>query len=237
MNIRVVLYHYQLGETIPKKNLIEIKNFSPHFVCFPEYFFVQKNLGTMVQTEHNQKLQLKRLEALSIYLNCTIIGGSMPELADNVTYNTTFVYHKGIQIGSYRKNNLFFPEVGHITPGTELEVLEIDGIRFGLLICADVFHDNSFDFMKENNAQMVFIPTFSPKKDEDVEVKHKRDKEIYVRGAQRADATLIKVCGVPSPFKDFIQARTLIADKNDIIYRTTPEEENKNLIIKRTIEM
>ncbi len=237
MKLRIILYHHQLGETIPKKDLKEMKDFSPQFICFPEYFFVQKNLGTMIQTQHNQKLQQKRLKALSLYLNCTIIGGSMPELSNEKTYNTTFVYNKGKQIGLYRKNNLFFPEVGHITPGTKLEVLEIDEIRFGILICADVFHESSFKYMKDHNADIVFIPTFSPRKSESIEIKHKRDKEIYVKGAQLADATLIKVCGVPSPFKDFIQARTLIADKEDIIYRTNPDEEDLNLIIKRVIDI
>lgn len=84
---------------------------------------------------------------------------------------------------------------------------------------------------------MIFAPTFSPKKEESTEDKYKRDHEIYVRGSKMADAIIVKVCGVKSEFRNFLQARSLIADKNGILYRVQPEEEDSEMIICKTIEV
>jgi len=234
--IKVILYQKALGIPITRTDIREMKEYAPHFVCFPEYFFVSQRLGNHGQSIHNQNLQIKRIKLLSQELNSVIIGGTMPELANGVMYNTTYIYQNGRELGSYRKKNLFFAEVGKITPGDKLKIFEAYGFNFGVLICADVFHDESFLFMKENEARIIFSPTFSLiKQDEPVEEKYKRDNDIYVRGAGIADSVIVKVCGVRSEYKTFLQARSLVADKNEVLYRVKPEEEHTQLIIKREI--
>ncbi len=233
--LRVILYQKPLGIPISKKDVNEMKEFKPHFVCFPEYFFVNQRLGNHGQTMHNQNLQIKRIKLLSGELDSVIIGGTMPELADGVMYNTSFIYGMGEEIGSYRKKNLFFAEEGIITPGDRLKTFKAQGITFGVLICADVFHDESFLFMKEQGASVIFSPTFSLIKEETVEVKHKRDRDIYVRGAELSNSAIVKVCGVRSEYKTFLQARSLIADREKVTYRVSPDEEHSPMIIKQEI--
>lgn len=234
--INIILYQKSLGIPITRADIKDMKSYSPHFVCFPEYFFVNQRLGNHGQSMHNQSLQIKRIKLLSKELNTVVIGGTMPELADGVMYNTTYIYQNGIELGSYRKKNLFFAEIGKITPGDELKIFNAYGFNFGVLICADVFHDESFLYMKEHSAKVIFSPTFSLiKQDEPVEEKYKRDKDIYVRGAGVSDSIIVKVCGVRSEYKTFLQARSLIADKNEVLYRVKPEEEHTQLIIKREI--
>ena len=233
---RVILYQKPLGIPVIKKDIQEMADFKPQFVCFPEYFFVSRRLGNHGQTIHNQQAQIRRIRCLSEALDCVVIGGTMPELAEGVMYNTTYVFKSGEELGYYRKKNLFFAEVGKITPGTELKVFEAYGITFGVLICADVFHDDSFLFMKEHNASLIFSPTFSLiKQDEPVEEKHKRDNDIYVRGAGISDSVIVKVCGVRDDYKTFLQARSLIANADGVVYRVKPEEEHTPLIIKKEI--
>ncbi len=234
--IKVILYQKSLGIPITKADIKEMKDYSPHFICFPEYFFVNQKLGNHGQSIHNQNLQIRRIQLLSEKLNTVVIGGTMPELADNVMYNTTYIFHNGIEVGSYRKKNLFFAEVGKIIPGDKLKVFSAYGFNFGVLICADVFHDESFTFMKEHNAKIIFSPTFSLiKQDETVDEKYKRDREIYVRGAGISNSIIVKVCGVRSDYKTFLQARSLIADKNDVLFRVNPEDEHTQIIIKSEI--
>ena len=237
MKIRVVLYQMPLGIPIPRADVEEMRRFRPHFVCFPEYFFVNTGLGTQVQTRHNQERQLRRLEVLSRGLGTVVVGGSMPELGDGVIYNTCFVYRDGEPLGSYRKKRLFFAEVGKITPGDSYRTFSAHGITFGVIICADVFDDEGFRFMRERGARLVFSPTFSPRKQETVEEKFKRDNDIYVRGAGIADAVVVKVCGVRSEFRDFLQARSLIATKDGILFRVMPDQEDTPMIIKKEIEV
>lgn len=237
MKIRVILYQKPLGIPITHDDVDQMRGFKPHFICFPEYFFVNTNLGTRLQTHHNQNRQLQRIKTISRVLSTVVIGGTMPELAGSLLYNTCFVFQNGRPLGSYRKKRLFAPEVGAITPGDAYKFFEAYGIIFGVMICADVFEDEGFLFMKERKARIIFSPTFSPKKEETVEEKYKRDNDIYVRGAAMSGAIIVKVCGVKSEFRDFLQARSLIADKNGVIFRVRPEEEDAAMIIKQEIEV
>ncbi|HQQ52111.1 MAG TPA: nitrilase-related carbon-nitrogen hydrolase, partial [Spirochaetota bacterium] len=148
---------------------------------------------------------------------------------------TTFVFHNGTMLGFYRKQNLFFAEEGKITPGNSHVIFNAYGIRFSILICADVFKDENFIALKEKGAQIIFIPTFSLFRNETVEEKYKRDNDIFVRGAKLADAIIVKVCGVKSDYKNFLQARSLIASPEGILYRVEPEQEDKSMLIVNTI--
>lgn len=235
--IRVILAQKKLGVPVTRGDINEMSAFKPHFICFPEYFFVNTMIGNLNQTLHNQEHQQTRIKALSKKLDCVVIGGTMPELSGNEIFNTTFIYQSGKELGFYRKKNLFFAEVGKITPGKELKAFTAYGINFGVLICADVFHDESFIFMKEHGVKIIFSPTFSLVKNETVEEKHKRDVDIYVRGAGIADSVIVKVCGVKSEYKDFLQARSLAADRNRVIYRVSPENEHTEMLIKITLEI
>ena len=233
--IRVILYQKPLGITIPHGDVEEMKEFHPHFICFPEYFFVSTRLGNHGQTPHNQNLQMRRINRLSRELDTVIIGGTMPELSNGTLYNTCHVFNRGDRVGSYRKRHLFFAEEGVITPGHEYKVFQAYDLTFGVLICADIFHDSAFTFMKENKAAIIFSPTFSPRKDETAEVKFQRDRDLYVRGSHLSGAYIVKVCGVPSAYRPYIQARSLISSPDSILYRVDPAEEDRAMIIKKEI--
>jgi predicted amidohydrolase len=235
--IRVVLYQKKLGSDIPDRDIRAMQDFSPHFLCFPEYFFVDREIGTRKQTEENQEYQLERIKSLSIEMNSVVIGGTMPEHQNGKLYNTCFVYNRGDLLGFYRKIYLFFAEKDVITPGKEFAIFSAYGIKFGILICADVLNQSGFNFMRENQAKIIFSPTFSPKKEESAEIKFKRDNDIYVRGAEISGSTIVKVCGVRSEFKDFLQARSLIANRDGIVFRVMPEDEDEEMIIMKEIEI
>lgn len=230
--IRIVLCQMPLGERLTHREAKPIRAFMPHFMCFPEYFFVNKRLGNHVQTAHNQARQLARMRVMSRAFDATVIGGTMPELAGDLLHNTSFVYSRGERLGFYRKRNLFFAEEGKITPGDRFSVFTAGGITFGVLICADVFKDESFLEMKRLGARIIFIPTFSLKREESVEDKYRRDEEIFVRGAKIAGALIVKVCGVKSEYKNFLQARSLVASSEGVLYRVRPEEEDSTMLIQ-----
>jgi len=234
---RVILYQKSLAIDIPEEDIIEMKDYKPHFVCLPEYFFSTVELGNFQQTAENQEQKMELMKDLSAEIDTVLIGGTMPELCGNKIYNTTFIYNRGKFVGSYRKKNLFFAEEGKTTPGDSFSVFSAYGYNFGVLICADIFDDSSFDFMRKNRARIIFSPTFSLKKNETVENKYQRDLDIYVRGASLSNSVIVKVCGVKSGFKPFLQARSLIADSNEVLYRVKPEEEESEMIIKKEINI
>ncbi|TAL35685.1 MAG: carbon-nitrogen hydrolase family protein [Spirochaetes bacterium] len=235
--VRIVLCQMPLGETVTHIDAAFMREYRPHFVCFPEYFFVNRRLGNHAQTPHNFHRQHTRLAGLSRCLNTIVIGGSMPEQSGELLYNTSFVYDRGRQIGFYRKQNLFFAEEGKITPGTEFGTFQAYGITFGVLICADVFRDESFLEMKRRGAGLVFIPTFSPHREETMDDKFARDNAIFVRGARLSGAVIVKVCGVKSEYRTFLQARSLVAGEQGVIYRVRPDQEEKRMLITCEVEV
>ncbi len=230
--IRIILYQKPLGITVSRRDAAEMREFAPHFICFPEYFFVNKKLGNHAQTPHNFKRQLSRMRTLSRELGTVVIGGTTPEPEGARIYNTSFIFSGGELLGSYRKRNLFFAEEGKITPGGTFSVFSARGLSFGVLICADVFLDESFLEMKRLGAKIIFIPTFSLRRQETAEEKFQRDNDIFVRGARISGALIVKVCGVKSEYRDFLQARSLVADGSGVLYRVRPDEEETPMIIK-----
>lgn len=235
--IRIVLLQKQLGVPVVKNEVNQIKQFRPDFVCFPEYFFSHRRIGNLQQTPHNQYQQIKRIKLLSEGLDTCVIGGSMPELSEGKIFNTSFVFDRGKLLGYYRKKHLFFAETEHITPGENYKTFVSKGIKFSVLICADIFHDESFEYMRSEEVKIIFSPTFSLFKEETPEDKFRRDNEIYVSGAAKSDAVIVKVCGVKSDFKPFLQARSLIASPRGIIERVPPDEEHSSKIIMKQIEI
>ena len=231
-SVRIVLCQMPLGERLTRRQAASIRSFKPDFMCFPEYFFVNKRLGIHGQSVLIQASQLARMCIMSRAFDAAVIGGSMPELDGDLLHNTSFVYSRGERLGFYRKRNLFFAEEGKITPGDRFSVFTAGGITFGVLICADVFKDESFLEMKRLGARIIFIPTFSLKREESVEDKYRRDEEIFVRGARLADALIVKVCGVKSEYKNFLQARSLVVSPRGVLYRVKPEEEDSTMLIQ-----
>ncbi len=233
--IRVILYQKPLGVPVTHSDADEIREYRPHFVCFPEFFFTSTRMPSLTQTLHNQALQKKRIETLSRCFDTIVIGGTMPELDDDLTHNTCYIYDRGKMSGFYRKKNLFFAEVGKITPGDSYKVFSAYGITFSVMICADIFDENAFSFMRDNGVDIIFSPTFSLHKDETPDDKFRRDNEIYVSGARASGSIIVKVCGVKSEYKNFLQARSLVASPEGILYRVAPDEEEKPMIIKKEI--
>ncbi|MBN2402559.1 MAG: carbon-nitrogen hydrolase family protein [Spirochaetes bacterium] len=232
---KVALMQKKLGTAIRRADADKLREFRPHFICFPEYFFTNKRLDTKNQTAHNFTRENQRLEILSGSLNCVVIGGTMAEYRNSRMYNTCIIYEKGKLLGSYSKQNLYFAEEGIITPGESIKVFSAYGIKFGILICADVFLEQYFIKLKDMGAKLIFIPTFSPRRQETPEEKFKRDNDIFVRGAKTADTVIVKVCSVRSEFRTELQGRSLIADRNGIIFRVMPEQEDDEIIILREI--
>lgn len=235
--IRVCIYQDYPGAIISRNKVSKIREFAPHFLCFGEYFFTSKRIKQFTQTIHIRDLQMMRICTLSRALDCTVIGGTMPDIRDNKIYNTSYIFDRGKLLGSYDKINLFQREKESVTPGNSFRTFRANGTKFGIMICADVLTDEGFIFMKKNRAGIVFAPTLSPKKNESVEEKYMRDENIYVRGAKLSDAVIVKSCTAPPEDKSKIQARSLIASKDGIIFRVTPEQESESLLIMNEITL
>lgn len=229
MKKTIVLYQQKLFTEIPEDDIRIIKDYHPDFVCLPEYFFHPD----FISYEHS----LDVMKSLSIELNTILIGGTTVVYENEQMYNTSYIFNKGQKVGRYKKINLYEKELEKITPGDTYKIFEIGGIRVGVLICADVLYRDAWENMKGLNPDIIFIPTFSPFKEETIENKFKRDEDIFVTGAKLCHATIIKTCSIGTFKTTKLQGRSLAASPSGIIWRTDPANEHKKIIKYLEVEL
>lgn len=233
MMIRVVICQLPIGqEQLTLRQKLEIIRRGPDFVCLPEYFLLPAAAGNLSQYALTYDRSVEYLCRLSRDFNTTLIGGSVVSKTNGGMYNTSFVFRKGLRIGSYRK---VFPTVREmeegITPGSVFSSWRIDGVRIGILICADVLHPECFEEMERQQVDIVFIPTTSPFRPDDTpDEKRKRDEGIFVKGAQLSRSYLVKACATGSVFARRLQGRSLIAAPWGLLWHVFPGSESEPII-------
>lgn len=144
------------------------------FILFPEFFnaallglFDQKN-----QVESIRKLAeftpaiVEQMAKLSLSYNTNIIGGSMPLMEDGKLYNVAYVFLRDGSIHTQYKI--------HITPGErrtwamdggdQLQVIDTDVGKIGVLICYDVEFPELARLQAEQGMKILFVPFWTDTK-------------------------------------------------------------------------
>lgn len=81
-------------------------------------------------------------------------------------YNAASVLHEGKIVATYHKqklpNHSVFDEVRYFVPGTEACVFEVDGTKFGLNICADIWEEGAATCALAGGAEVLLVLNASP---------------------------------------------------------------------------
>ncbi len=143
------------------------------------------------------------VEALSSWakeLGIYIVGGSVPETADDKIYNTCFIFDReGRLIARHRKIHLFDVELPGLrvresatfAPGEDITVFETEYGTMGCAVCFDLRFPELFRSMQMRGAKLVFLPaqfstTTGPKYWEPMLRARAFDYQTYVVGAGAA---------------------------------------------------
>ncbi len=239
MIVSVAALQYPLGGPITLEDQLHLFRRKPDFLCLPEYFAVRPGDESHRDVVPRIEPLLAELGKLSRDLACTVIGGTMPHPVEGGYANQSTVFHKGEIVGSYQKvNPLGREEDRGIIPGTQYRVFDVGGVRIGVLICADVLNSSSFVQMRELGAEIIFVPTVSPYRENDtVMAKFKRDEDIFVAGAQTACAYIVKTCGVGTIFGHPLQGRSGIFAPWGVLARVPPDSEQRKRILSEYIDI
>jgi len=206
---------------------------APDILAFPEYYFVDFRDESVIASHARREKIFLRLKEWSSGFNCILIGGSLVEQVDGRFVNRCYVFNKGEIVGHYDKIHPYDNEGrGLIAPGTEYRVFEMDGLRIGILICADVLYPSSFANLRGLRPDLVFAPTTSPyRPNESSSDKFDRDMRIFAVGARAAQAFIIKVSASGSIAGHPLQGRSLIAAPGKILWRIDPSDEDKPALV------
>ena len=95
----------------------------------------------------------------------TVIVGH-PQKVGKSCYNAASVLRDGKIVSTYHKhalpNHSVFDEERYFTHGREPCLIEMDGVKFGINICADVWHEHAAIRAKEAGAQVLLVLNASP---------------------------------------------------------------------------
>jgi NAD+ synthetase len=106
------------------------------------------------------------LERLAARISGPAVLVGFPESTDGVRYNALAVVRDGRIEAVYRKRELpnytVFDEDRYFEPGTDACVIEVAGVRVGLVICEDIWFPGPAQQARAAGAQIVVVPNGSP---------------------------------------------------------------------------
>jgi predicted amidohydrolase len=129
-------------------------------ICFPELALTSYSTHAAVlkSAEEIPGPTTKKLEAITKRLNVCISVGMAERDGDRHYIAQVLVGPQGY-LGKYRKNH---PTRGEracgFAPGQSFPTWEIDGFRFGILICADGRHRDTIQAMKKAHVDVIHHP-------------------------------------------------------------------------------
>jgi NAD+ synthase (glutamine-hydrolysing) len=140
----------------------------------------------------------------------TLIAG-YPEYVGEVIFNSAIVIRDGAVLGNHRKaclpNYRVFDEKRYFKRGTEPTIVELKGIRAGILVCEDVWESGPASQARDAGAQVLLIINASPY---EVDKQSQREQEV---AAKRVAET-----GLPLVFLNLLGGQDeLVFDGNSFV--------------------
>ncbi len=233
MNVRTIACQQPLHKPLSEETLKRIREYAPDFVCLPEHYPLSKQIQNLEQAASNYLERKSYLAGVSKEFDGVLIGGTLTEKTPQGYYNTCYVFEAGREVGFYRKVHPTSGEQARgVLQGTEFKVFDVRNVRAGVLICADILSERSFEELGSLGCQITFVPTASPfRQGETIEEKFERDRSIFLDGARKIHCSIVKTCGVGTTFGHPIQGRSLIATPERIVARAEPSQEHEPLLL------
>ena len=158
-----------------------------------------------------------------------VIG--FPEYEDDRIYNSCAVLKDGKLLAHYRKkllpNYAVFDEERYFTKGKDASVFKLNGIRFGLNICEDVWRPGPVSESRAAGAECVLVINGSP-----FEAHSQENRENAVRRrVEENDVPVVYVNHVGGQDELVFDGGSFVMNGNgDIVCRARSFEENMNVV-------
>jgi NAD+ synthase (glutamine-hydrolysing) len=172
--------------------------------------------GMRLQVAHS-------IERLKKEVRGIVLIAGYPEYVDDEIFNSAIVIRDGVILANHRKaclpNYRVFDEKRYFTPGTEPTLVEVKGIRAGVLVCEDVWEAEPAKQAQLAGAQVLLIINASPY---EVNKQSQREQEVV---AQR-----VKETGLPTLFLNLIggqdelmfDGNSFVMDANGVVTQRAP---------------
>ncbi len=128
------------------------------FICLPELFAVPITVKDIFYAWVISVEALSALKLASMRSSSYVIAGSLIERTLDAYYNTCYVLRRGHVIGKYRKMRPTESELkAGIKPGSEPLLIKSEHGVIGVLICADILHEDVVERVA-SKCDILFLP-------------------------------------------------------------------------------
>ena len=239
MLVKVVAVQARMGQKLSLAEKIHIFKEQPDFVCLPEYSLMDSSISDYHRAALLYREHLDYLLHLSDELRTCLIAGTIVEPEEDRLYNSCYVMNRGLILGRYRKRH---PVAGEqrkgISSGDRNLVVEVNGVKVGLMICGDVFYPHMYGELGQAGADLIFVPTTSAyRPDDTISRKKDRDNTYFQSGAGAAGAYVVKVCSVGRIFDTELHGRSLIAAPWGMLRRVDFSAESQPRILSEILDV
>ena len=146
------------------KTAVERKK--PDVFVLPEMWnvsFFPENIEDLVDQDGKEVQAF--LSRLAGKYQVNIVGGSVATRSEGKFYNTSYSFDRdGELVHTYNKVHLFSPTNEHdlFTPGDQLGIFELDGVKVGVATCYDLRFVEWIRRMALEDIQVLFVPAAWP---------------------------------------------------------------------------
>jgi len=152
----------------------------------------------------------------------TLIAG-YPEYVGATIFNSAIVIRDGAVIANHRKaclpNYRVFDEKRYFTPGTQPTIIELHGVKAGVLVCEDVWEPAPALQAREAGAQVLLVINASPY---EVEKQHQREQLVVRERVREAGIPLVFVNLVGGQDELVFDGNSFVMDANGLITQRAP---------------
>ncbi len=128
-------------------------------LCVPGYLF-QRHIGTDWILPQPDPWMLSFCELVKALHMTVFLSHPERDLESGKLYNTVFVINRQGEItGKHRKIKALHGAEAWSSPGWEVEPVDADGVKTGILICADAYKNEVAQVLKDKGAQVLVSPS------------------------------------------------------------------------------
>ena len=128
-------------------------------LCIPGYLF-QNVIGTDWILPQPDEWMRSFCQSVKEYQLTVFLSHPERDPESSQMYNTVFVINpQGEIIGKHRKIKALRGSEGWSTPGWEIEPIECDGVKVGILVCSDAYTNDVAQELKDQGARLLVSPS------------------------------------------------------------------------------
>ena len=141
--------------------LTMLKETDAELVVLPElaltgYYFEDKQELMALSTDEINQKAITKLKQVAIEKAMIIVNG-LGEVVGDDLYNTAYVINESGVVGKHRKIHLTNLE-SIFTPGDEVALIEVNGLKIGIAICFDTWFPELFRRLSDLGADLICCP-------------------------------------------------------------------------------